>query len=94
MDALLQGLAYVAVAVYGALVFLRRKLSNMEVYVADGFGAAALVGLIMKGKGRFLPMVSLVWLICNYLLQTPVGDKAWFAYDGFTVAAILSRLGY
>ena len=94
MDLLLKILAYLAVVVYGVLVFFRHKFSKMEFYLADGVTAAALLGLIMKGKGRFLPIVSLVWLGCNYLLQTPGSDNVWYAYSGFTIAAILSRLGY
>ena len=94
MDLLLKVFAYLAVVVYGVLVFFRHKFSKMEFYLADGVTAIALVGLIMKGKGRFLPIVSLVWLGCNYLLQTSEHDNMWYAYDGFTIAAILSRLGY
>jgi len=94
MDLLLKALAYLAVVVYGVLVFFRHKFSKMEFYLADGIAAAALVGIVMRGKGRFLPIVALVWLGCNYLLQTPRSDNMWYAYDGFTIAAILSRLGY
>ena len=100
MKGLLHILALVAAAVYVYLIFSsthphelwNARLSDNSYRVIDFFSAIVMIAILVSGHQSILLMVSLVWLVLNYLVKVPFGSHIWFAYDGFAAASILSQV--
>ena len=94
MNGIMYLLAIVAVVAYVVFIFIPRTVSRNLFIAGDALMAVVLVSLILEESSSLLLIASLLWLICNYAFGLPHKDSRWSAYDGFTIATVLSYIGF
>jgi hypothetical protein len=88
----LLNLASLAVVVlYAYFVFVGHAPSNLYL-LADGLAGSVLLYLVVKGNRAFNVLVSLVWLVANYVMKFEKSHPLWLAYDGFALASFASMV--
>lgn len=61
-------------------------------HITDALAAMVFLHIMVTKRNhvaRTMALLSLIWLVTNYIPQLSQGRKVWRAYDGFATAVIL-----
>lgn len=99
MNQLLNILLPLSICIYLVFIWLPKSVGRSMKVIGDLIVGLVLVCLLLNNVYSVLVIVSLVWLVGNYLLGCKLPSKSilgplapcnWMAYNGFTVAALIS----
>jgi hypothetical protein len=85
-------LALASVVVYGVFVVLPKTVNRVGYLLGDLFMGIILVCLLIQDRTSPVLVISLIWLVCNYVMRLSRKNPKWLAYDGFAAAAVLSHI--
>jgi len=98
MNQILYFLIVISIAIYLAFIWIPKSINSTLFMAGDILMGFVLVSILLNNNYNILVIISLIWLIGNYLVGCKLGTKSilgpfgpckWDVYNGFTIATLL-----